>query len=494
MLLNGTMRDGGITRWPVWLGALSAVVLGLLSFPSIRNNIAFGDGSLIMAGATVASGVAGAILLEIAGRLAQHRRATWTSAALALYSVTIVPFSVVQTVSEQIGVTPSMARLVTYWAVIGLFALAVCPPRIAVGSVSWVLVGGGLLLALATAEVSPLVPGPVHGLVRRLDHVAMSSTVTQAALVTVLYCLGVVLVVHGWQERNGPLRGLSLGLFVIAAAHLGRIAAGVPISKPKLVFSVYQLIGLTLVLLVSVRLTRSAWHALRVQDNDRHIELRARAANLERMTQERDHELRNGLAGIAGFCMLLSGSLGADASERLRKAVASELHRLEAMLENRCLDSRPEAYLVAPVLTDLVTLYRAAGRDVELDFDERLRVIGSPEILAQVVANLLANCDRHAPGSRVRISARVGQERVFVEVADNGPGIPPGLWRTVLDPSTRSGTTAGSGLGLYICHQLLTAQGGVLRVLSPRPGQTGCTVLIELPAATQSPTTDPVIR
>lgn len=477
VLPGGAIRKRVIAGKPACLGALGAAALSLLAVPAVRNDMASGDGSLIMTGVAVAIGAAGAVLVKITGRLARQRQALWLSAGLALYSVAIVPFSASRMVSEQTGMTLSTARLVTYWMVIALLAVAARPPQFVVGSVSGGLARAGLLVALATTGLASLVYG------------AMASTVTQAALVTTVCCLVTALAADGRRQRDGPLlRGVGLGLLVIAAAHLYRIAAGVPISEPSLAFSVPRLIGLSLVLLASVQLTQQAWHARCVQDSDRQAELRVRAAHLERVAHERDHELRNGLASLAGLHLLIGRSLDADDAERLRPAVASELRRLEAILENRCLDAPPEGYLVAPVLTDLVTLRRSAGRDVELDVDARLRATGSPEALAQVVTNLLANCERHAPGSRVSIRASGDEDRVLVEVADSGPGIPPELRPAVLERGIRGGRTAGSGLGLHICRQLIEAQGGVLHVLDPRPPQTGCTVLVELRPAPRSPT------
>jgi two-component system OmpR family sensor kinase len=219
-------------------------------------------------------------------------------------------------------------------------------------------------------------------------------------------------------------------------------------------------------------------------------------------TAERHHELRNGLASVAQACQLLDKLLDADEAAALGRAATSELSRLEAMLEIPHVDARPAGYPVVPVLVDLVVLHRSAGRDVELEVDgfevdeleveelevdEWLRASGSPEVLAQVVTNLLANCERHASGSQVRIRVSGDQDRVFVEVSDNGPGVPPGLRQVAMERGVRGDRTGGSGLGLHICAKLLKAQGGALRMLDSRPGDTGCTVLVELPSVLDYP-------
>ncbi len=478
-------NDGFSDRYANWVrpgvGVLIAASAGLLMFLLDHNQALSSDGLLIVNGVTVAIGAAGSLFMGIAGWLAWHRRAVWTSAALALYSVAVVPFTVVLTVSERAGMTLSAVRLVAYWAVVVLLALAVRPPRITVKFASWVLAGCGLLSVWAAVGVAPLG--------REMINFTTSLTVAQAALVTAICCLTVTVAVHGWRERNGPLRRVGLGLLMIAASHLYGIVSAMPISEPDLAFSVPRLVGLMLVLLASAQLARREWHANQVVYSEMR-EARLRQVHLERAAQqaaqqtaERDHELRNALASLAGFHLLLGESLDIDEAQRLRRAVASELHRLAAMLGEPRADAGTEGYLVSAVLANLVTLRQSAGCDVELDVDERLRARGSPDVLAQVVTNLLANCERHAPGSPVRIRASRDQHRVLVEVTDDGPGIPAYLRWAVLERGTHSGHTGGSGLGLHICRRLLEAQGGALQVVGTPPGHTGCTVLVELPSA-----------
>src|SRR2546421_12781343 len=93
VLASGAMRKRVIARRPACLGVLSVVVLFLLAVPSVRNDIASDDRFSIMTGAAVAIGAAGAVLVQIAGRLTRQHHAIWLSAALTLYSVAIVPFS-----------------------------------------------------------------------------------------------------------------------------------------------------------------------------------------------------------------------------------------------------------------------------------------------------------------------------------------------------------------------------------------------------------------
>ena len=91
--------------------------------------------------------------------------------------------------------------------------------------------------------------------------------------------------------------------------------------------------------------------------------------------------------------------------------------------------------------------------------------------LAQVLTNLLANCDRHAPGSRVRVAAAADGDRVTITVADDGPGVPG-----------EGGPEPG--IGLTVCTRLLAEHGGRLWFGPPGPG---CTVEVSLPALADVP-------
>ena len=107
-------------------------------------------------------------------------------------------------------------------------------------------------------------------------------------------------------------------------------------------------------------------------------------------------------------------------------------------------------------------------------------------MLAQVIANLLGNCARHAPGAAVGVRARAAGPRVVVEVADDGPGVPRGLERMVLRRGVRDPRSTGEGLGLYLSRELLTRAGGTLQML-PGTGTEGCTVVVELARAATDP-------
>jgi two-component system sensor histidine kinase KdpD len=84
-------------------------------------------------------------------------------------------------------------------------------------------------------------------------------------------------------------------------------------------------------------------------------------------------------------------------------------------------------------------------------------------LVERVLVNLLDNAAKHTPpGSTIRVSASSTGDAVQVEVADDGPGLPPGEQERIFEkffrnPSARS---AGFGLGLAICRAIVNAHGG----------------------------------
>jgi two-component system OmpR family sensor kinase len=119
------------------------------------------------------------------------------------------------------------------------------------------------------------------------------------------------------------------------------------------------------------------------------------------------------------------------------------------------------------LLTRLVALHRARGTTIELRVAEGLRTVMPAAELAQVVTNLLVNCERHAAGSLVRILAGAHDDGVWIEVSDDGPGYTPNGRR---------------GIGLRVCTRLLSEYGGTLGIGSDDGGR-GCVALLRLPGA-----------
>jgi two-component system OmpR family sensor kinase len=297
---------------------------------------------------------------------------------------------------------------------------------------------------------------------------------------------------NGLLAHGRAVWWMALGMLLVAAAHLHLVSTGTEFEHPEPSFNVFRQVGVLVMLVGTLRLVRGGVLAVRTEKWQLEEELRIAATHLQRARRtaaERDHEMRNGLAGLAGITQLLSAGGGDPEEERLRTAVLHELSRLAAMVEDRAAgddQTAPASFDVRTVLADAVTLRRADGAVIDLDARPGLRAAGRPEVLAQVIGNLLGNCARHAPGAPVRVRTQADGPRIVVQVADEGPGVPRGMERMVLQRGVRDPRRGGRGLGLAVSQELLSRAGGTLQVL-PSTRRPGCTVVVELPQATADP-------
>jgi PAS domain S-box-containing protein len=114
------------------------------------------------------------------------------------------------------------------------------------------------------------------------------------------------------------------------------------------------------------------------------------------------------------------------------------------------------------------------------------RVLAVSGELGQAFVNLLMNAsdaipEGHASEHEVRVVARAAAGRVFVEVTDSGVEIRPERLPKLFEPYSPSSGSIAPGLGLSVCHGVVTAAGGTLDVVSS-PGR-GSTFRVSLPAA-----------
>ncbi len=117
-----------------------------------------------------------------------------------------------------------------------------------------------------------------------------------------------------------------------------------------------------------------------------------------------------------------------------------------------------------------------------------------PVWVSHVLRNLVSNSARHGHARAVRIFARATDEWVVVTVADDGEGIPAEERDQVFDPfyrgrRARESGAEGSGIGLYLCRQLVEAHGGRIWL---EEAAAGTAFSFSLPRYGVTPAADPV--
>jgi signal transduction histidine kinase len=128
----------------------------------------------------------------------------------------------------------------------------------------------------------------------------------------------------------------------------------------------------------------------------------------------------------------------------------------------------------------MLPLIEQAGRSIEVDAAEPVTVRGRAGDLSDLLRNLIDNALVHGSGLiRVRIAAGEAGAPAFLEVADEGRGLPEGLKASLFDRFRKGvATSPGAGLGLAIVRQVAQAHGGEVRFQSGDP----CTVRVTLPS------------
>lgn len=180
--------------------------------------------------------------------------------------------------------------------------------------------------------------------------------------------------------------------------------------------------------------------------------------------------------------------------ESLEEAQESS-QRIARIVKNLSTFGRTDTKHARVRLGDVVTLamrwlppYVGRSATVQVDDGGAPEVLGTTGQLEQVVVNLVSNAARAIqPDRRGLVIVRIGPGSpgmARMDVVDDGVGMEPALLEQIFEPffTTRPcGPERGTGLGLPICHAIITSHGGALSVTS-QPGKGSC-FRVELPAA-----------
>ncbi|MBL8752323.1 MAG: sensor histidine kinase KdpD [Planctomycetes bacterium] len=209
------------------------------------------------------------------------------------------------------------------------------------------------------------------------------------------------------------------------------------------------------------------------------------------------HDLRTPLTTITAAASRLVHDrveLGAAVRTELAETILAQANRLNDLIANLLFATRLEAGAVAlrrqwTSLAEIVgtALSRAQLQqhqvDVQVPNDLPL-LDADPVLLEQALFNLLDNTACHTPpGTRVVVRAAVLDGELAVDVADDGPGIPPDQRDAVFQRFVRGRHSAGMGLGLAICAGIVQAHGGRVHVEPVEPHGARFRLRLPLPAA-----------
>ena len=210
------------------------------------------------------------------------------------------------------------------------------------------------------------------------------------------------------------------------------------------------------------------------------------------------HELRTPLGFIKGYTTTLlrtDATWDEQAKEEFLTIIDHETDRMQDLISN-LLDSAKlqsgqmimdlQVVRLDALIKDVILRSKLhhPALDIQVEITEPIKPIqADPRRLAQTLENLISNAVKYAPGAPVKVKIAELSDGVRIEVSDTGPGIPEKYQAKIFDRFFRiqgsQQTTRGTGLGLFICKQIIQAHNGKIDLVS-RVGK-GSTFSIYLP-------------
>ena len=205
------------------------------------------------------------------------------------------------------------------------------------------------------------------------------------------------------------------------------------------------------------------------------------------------HDLRNILTSAQLFTDRIETSEDPIVS-RLAPKLVNSIARAVSLCESTLAFGRAEE--PAPVLTmvnlaavvdEVLEAEHAAIGDADIslaaEVPPHMRLRADPEQLHRILSNLVRNARQaligtSAPGE-ITVRGHTGDDHWIIEVADNGPGLPPKARENLFKPFQGGVRKGGSGLGLAIVSELVRGHGGRLDL--KETGDAGTTFIIRLP-------------
>jgi hypothetical protein len=249
-----------------------------------------------------------------------------------------------------------------------------------------------------------------------------------------------------------------------------------------------------------------SFQRLRLENKELKQLLQQHTEELQKANQEFEsfahsvsHDLRAPLRAIGGFSNILQKDFASqipDDARRLLKIVTSSAAQLSQMIDGLLNFSRSSRQPLSVQPIDVTTLIkqivdelrRDQKREFEVNIGELPQAVGDPDLLKQVLVNLLSNAFKftaHTEKAFVEIGCQPGKPENTYFVRDNGIGFDLQYAERLFGVFVRLHPEAefeGNGIGLAIAHRIIQRHGG--RIWAEAELNKGATFFFTLPAET----------
>ena len=243
--------------------------------------------------------------------------------------------------------------------------------------------------------------------------------------------------------------------------------------------------------LLSVMFERTAWKKMHKELRELKMQMQLQ----EDFVSTISHELRTPLGFIKGYSTSLlrkDTSWDEETTQEFLTIIDEEADRLSLLIENvlesarlqsKTLPLRFQPLRLDAVLRDVATRLRARYKDLDVNMELQTTqpIHGDGVRIAQVFDNLFTNAIKYAPGSAIDVILHQTKEKAVVQFKDHGPGIPKESLPLIFERfyRARSEKATGTGLGLFICKQIIDAHR--VKIWAESTLGQGTTFFIELP-------------
>ena len=235
----------------------------------------------------------------------------------------------------------------------------------------------------------------------------------------------------------------------------------------------------------------------RAKELETFLRTQDKMSSLGRVAAGIAHEIRNPLSGINIYLNTLEKLYDKEESlgkvRQILRQLQSASNKIEAVIR-RVMDfskpSTPRLVLtgINQPVEDAIGLssvaLRKRGIKIEKDLAEDLPMVhADPQLIEQVILNLITNAAeamKNVDGAKqIKITSSAENNRILVRISDSGPGVPLNLREKIFDPFYTT-KTESTGIGLSLCHRIITDHGGSLCVFESRWGGAEFTIKISI--------------